>query len=177
MNPLLAEDIFIQICYQIKDVRRLIMMEETSKWHKKIIRKNKWIDLSIRIENNEDLSCMLKTHNFSNLDLSYTAITDKSIFKLINVHTLDLSHTMVTDISVSKLINVHTLDLMFTEVTDDSVWKLVNAYELNLSYTTLTDASVSKLVNVHILFFGKTHVTIDCIEKLRSNGCIIYTHK
>ena len=35
MNPLLIEDTFIQICYQVNDVKTIIMIEEISQWHKK----------------------------------------------------------------------------------------------------------------------------------------------
>ena len=38
MNPILIEDIFIQTCYQINNLK-LMIIQEVSKWHKKIVRK------------------------------------------------------------------------------------------------------------------------------------------
>ena len=122
MNPLLIEDIFIQICYQINNVKLIMIIEEVSKWHIKIIRKNKWINLSINVKNDENIINMLKTHNFRNLIC--TNVTDMSVSKLINAHTLDLNRTKVTDASISKLINAHTLNLSGTKVTDASISKL-----------------------------------------------------
>ena len=172
MNSLLIEDIFIQICYQIKHVKSIVILEEVSKWHKKIVRKNKWISLTINVRNDENLIGMLKTHNFRNLFCSN--VTDATISKLGNAHTLYLNHTKVTDESVSKLVNAHTLYLSDTKVTDVSVFKLVNAHTLDLSGTNVTDASVSKLVNSHTLNLSYTNVSNACIEKLETNKCAIY---
>ena len=147
MNPLLTEDIFIQICYQINNVKLIMTIQQVSKWHKKIVRKNKWIGLTVNIKNDENLVSMLKTHNFRNLRC--VNITDINASKLVNVHTLDLGYTNVTNLGVSKLVNVHTLDLRATRVTDESISKLVNAHTLYLSYTRVTDKSVSKLVKAH----------------------------
>ena len=169
MNPLLIEDIFIQICYQIKNVKSIIMLEEVSRWHKKIVRKNKWIDLIINVQNDKTVISMLKTHSFANLNC--INVTDMSVSKLVNVHKLNLNYTKVTDESVSKLVHVHTLYLSFTKVTDESVSKLVNAHTLDLSGTKVTDESVSKLVNAHTLNLTRTNVTKECIKKLK---CIIY---
>ena len=47
MNPLLNEDIFIHICQKF-GVRAIINLEEISKWHKEMIRKNKWTNLSVK---------------------------------------------------------------------------------------------------------------------------------
>ena len=157
MNPLILEDIFIQMCYQIKNLTTIISIEVVSKWHMRMIRKNKWIDLSDRIKNDKNLIHMLKTHNFSNLNLHASNVTDYSVSKLVNVYTLDLSWTKVTDMSISKLINVHTLDLSGTEVTDDVVSKLVNVHTLNLHHTKVSDDTVSKLVNAHTLSLKYEH--------------------
>ena len=151
MNPLLIEDIFIQICYQINDVKLIMIIQEICKWHKKIIRKNKWIGLPINVKNDENIISMLKTHNFSNVRLRN--VSDVSVSKLVNAHTLDLNGTKVTDVSISKLVNAHTLYLNNTKVTDESV---------------------SKLINVHTLYLYNTKVSKECVEKLKLYKCNIY---
>ena len=103
MNPLLMEDTFIQICHQINDVKTIIMIEEISQWHKKVIRKNKWIYLKIRIRSDEKLINMIRTHNFSNLNLMYTNVTDESVSMLVNIHILYLGLTKVTNACIEKL--------------------------------------------------------------------------
>ena len=132
MNPLLIEDIFVQICCKINHTKTLIIIEEVSNWHKKIIRINKWFNLSVCIKNEEKLISMLSTHIFCNLNLRDTNVTDERVSKLVYVHTLNLRGTKVTDKSVSKLVNLHTLNLRNTNVTDESVSKLVNLHTLNL---------------------------------------------
>ena len=101
MNPLLIEDIFVQICYQIKNVKTIIILGEVSKWHKKIVRKNKWINLTINVKNDENLICMLKTHNFRNLKC--VKVTDESISILVNAHKIYLRGTKVTNKCIEKL--------------------------------------------------------------------------
>ena len=86
MNPLLIEDTFIQICYQIVKVKIIISLEELSKRHKKIIRKNRWLNVPVRMMNDENVICMLKTHNFANLDLSNSSVTDETVSKLDNIY-------------------------------------------------------------------------------------------
>ena len=55
MNPLLMEDTFVEICYHITTLKMLMLIEEVSKWHKNIIRKNKWLHLSVQIYNNKNI--------------------------------------------------------------------------------------------------------------------------
>ena len=95
MNPLLIEELFIHVCYQLSQVVILVKFEIISQWHKKVIRKNKWLNLPIQTKNDYHLILILETHNFSNLDSSYTKIIDISVFKLVNVYTLDLTRTKV----------------------------------------------------------------------------------
>ena len=95
MNPLLIEDIFIQICYQINNVKSITIFEEVSKWYKKIVRKNKWINLTVSVKNDESIISMLKTHDFRNLKCR--KVTDMSVSKLVNAHILDLNKSSVTD--------------------------------------------------------------------------------
>ena len=124
MNPLLIEDIFIQICHQINQIKTIIMIEEVSKWNKKIIIKNKWFSLPVYIKNDINLICVLKTHNFNNLNLEWAKVTAESESKLGNVHTLNLGCTKVTDESVIKLVNVHVLTLLNTATTNECIKKL-----------------------------------------------------
>ena len=70
MNPLLMEDTFIQIAYQIEWIKILVQLEETSKWHRTVIRKNRWIEIPMRFTNDDSIIYMLKTHNFGNICLS-----------------------------------------------------------------------------------------------------------
>ena len=60
MNPLFIEDIFVQICHQTNNIKTIIIIEEVSKWHKKMIRLNKWFNLSVHIKNDKKLNSMLK---------------------------------------------------------------------------------------------------------------------
>ena len=153
MNPLLIEELFIQICYHISKVRILIEFETISKWHKEAIRKNKWLNLPVQIKNDDNVFLMLKTHNFGYLDLSFTEVTDKCVSKLVNIHTLNLRNTKVTDKAVSKLVNVHTLDLTDTDITEKVLVKLINA---------------------RVIYVIDMDISDECIQKMRSNGCIVY---
>ena len=68
--------------------------------------KHKWYHLSVRIIDDENVISMLEKHNFTNLDLSDTYVTDNGVSKLVNIHTLNLKGIKVTDMSISKLKNV-----------------------------------------------------------------------
>ena len=156
MNVLLIDDLFIEICGYIDNVKELLKLELLSKYHCKIIRNVKWIHFELYIRSDEMLDAMLENHKFGNLFLP-TDANDENVSKLINCHTLDLSYTKVTDKSVSKLINCHTLNLAGTKVTDESV---------------------SKLINCHKLYYcGQCAKSISdkCIEKMRKRGCKIST--
>jgi HD superfamily phosphohydrolase YqeK len=194
MNALTINDIFIEICKNIFDLKQLIKIELISKYHMCLVRKTNWYHFSVYL-NEKQIEHVLSIYNFRNLNL-HTAITDESILKLINCHTLNLSSTKVTDESVSKLINCHTLNLSYTAVTDKSVSKLINCHTLYLSQTAVTDESVSKLINCHTLslcctkvtdesvsklinchtlwLYG-TKVTNECKKRLINNGCKIYS--
>ena len=133
MYPLLIEDIFIQICHQIHNIKIIIKFEEISKFHAEIIRKNKWLNLPIRIRYNKNIILMRQTHNFSNLHLNNTCIANKGAKKLVNGHTLKLVNTKITDSSISKLTNVHTLHLSGTKeiyVCYANIYYFLNFYHL-----------------------------------------------
>ena len=99
MNPLLIEDIFIQICYYVSNINIIIKMEEISKWHVEIIRKNKWLNLPVHVFRDKNVALMVKTHNFNYINLNGSRITNVSVHKLPNVHTLKLAYTKITDVS------------------------------------------------------------------------------
>ena len=178
MNPLLLEDIFVEICCtiarsyidlfsRVNHFGTIINMEKISKWHMSIIRKNKWSDLTLSISNDINMLLMLRTHNFQNI-YCLSDISDTSAIKLVNCYKLDLSSTKVTDKSISKLINVHTLNLAYTHITNLGILGLNNVHTLNLSNTDITDVGILGLINVHTLILSCcTKITGKNLSKLK----------
>ena len=145
MNPLEISELIITICTEMTRCIDIINMGSVNKYHKKIIRENKWPHLCVQLQTNKDLLLMIQNYNFCKLDLRNTNVTDKSVSFLTNLHTLNLSNTKVSDASVSFLTNLHTLNLGNTKVTDATVSFLTNLHILNINYALVTDKCIDFL--------------------------------
>ena len=197
MEILTDKDLFIRICYEFRTTKQLVLLEQLSKFHLKLIRKEKWPNFVVSIRSNYMLEQMQKTHSFGDLGFLYDndkissidfsrlqnchfigllsgGVTDKIVLKIKNCPQLGLAHnSSVTDKSVSELGNCQLLNLAHTRITDVSVLKLTKCQILNLSYTKVTDASVSTLINCKKIYLKGTAVSAECIDKLKKTGCTV----
>src|ERR1700728_3212644 len=114
-----CEDIFVQICNHLSKLSKIIKLEQLTRHHKYIIRKNNWMTFTVRPINIIHMDFILGNYNFKIYDLSYKTIKNFNVMKLKNCHTLNLSDTTVTDSIVCELGNCHTLYLAYTKITDE----------------------------------------------------------
>jgi hypothetical protein len=165
----MLNEIIEEICDKITSIRTLINYGFVDKQHNLIVKSKMWLHIPVRLKSDDMINLMLENYNFGNIILSYSAVTDEGVEKLINVHSMDLHLcTNITDKSISKLTNLHKLDISDTYVTDKSISQLSNIYNLNLGWCKrITDESVSKLINVRELDISYcNYITDQSILKL-----------
>src|ERR1700728_309775 len=117
------QDIFTSVCNFI-NLNKLITLESLSTNHKKIIRTNCWMNITINTKHEQKIKFVIKHYCFVKYDFSYNLeITDDIVSQLHKCHTLNLSWTNITDLAIKNLGNCHVLSLSSTDITDFAIKK------------------------------------------------------
>ena len=80
----------IILIFGFLDVKNLKKME-ISKKMRKIVRDNKWKEVTVRLIKVENIKNVINNYSFMNFTLRKSKITDEILFKLKNCNALDLS--------------------------------------------------------------------------------------